>query len=100
MTKHKELTLEDVIDNNNSNINKLVENADLNIEKVIERVNAHTSKEVEELAGITARQFSVIEKRIDKFEDRMDNRFDDVRTHLVRIDNHIGLKAKFEFSEA
>lgn len=78
MAKHKELTLRDVID----------------------QVNTHTTREFNDLAAMTAKQFGIIERRIDGMETRFESHFEDIKDHLVTIDNKIGIRPQFEFSEA
>lgn len=89
-------------------------------DNIVERVNLHTEKVVEkaidELAGMTQREFTRLEKKIDgldsKFDglnsrmgrveerlDGVDMKLDHIDDRLVRIDNHLGL-AKYEFSES
>lgn len=81
MAIHKELTLQDVID----------------------QVNSHTSKEFNELAAMTAKQFRIVEKRLDTVEgslSRFESHFEDIKDHLVLIDNRIGTRPQFEFKGA
>ncbi len=73
------------------------------IDEVIEKINAHTSQKIDaaidELAGITARQFRSMEKHMDAKFDRIDSQFEDVKDHLVIIDNRIGVRPTFEFNQ-
>lgn len=88
--KQKELSLQDVIDKVTTNVTTSVNrNIDTKLENVVKTINAHTDvtvervveKAAEELAGITARQFLKVDKR------------------LNRIEGHLNLN-KFEFSES
>jgi len=80
-------------------IDERFERMDRRFDETIEKINAHTDMKIDrafnELAAMTARHFRVLEKRMDT----MDTHFEDIKDHLVVIDQRIGVRPEFEFSE-
>ena len=76
---------------------------ELTLQNVIDQVNAHTTREFNELAAMTAKQFVLVEKRLDASEDtmqRFESHLEDIKHHLTLIDSRIGIRPAFEFEKS